>query len=51
LITGERTLDDSTINDLRALSAQVWHKPLSLDDIRRVARTLLDREPAETDPK
>jgi DNA-binding response OmpR family regulator len=51
LITGERTLDDSTITDLRALSAQVWHKPLSLDDIRRVARTLLNREPAEADPK
>jgi DNA-binding response OmpR family regulator len=51
LITGEHTLDDSTVNDLRALSAQVWHKPLALDDIRRVARTLLSREPSDSDPK
>jgi two-component system, OmpR family, response regulator PrrA len=51
LITGERTLDDSTINDLRALSAQVWYKPLSLDDIRRVARTLLSRGPSDSEPK
>jgi len=42
LITGETTLDEPTIGDLRALSAQVWHKPLSLDDIRRVTRVLLD---------
>jgi len=42
LITGETTLDESTIGDLRSLSAQVWHKPLSLDDIRRVTRALLN---------
>jgi len=42
LITGETTLDEPTIGDLRALSARVWHKPLSLDDIRRVTRALLD---------
>jgi two-component system response regulator PrrA len=41
LITGETTLDESTISDLRTLSAKVWHKPLSLDDIRRVTRALL----------
>jgi len=46
LITGDRTLDDSTIDDLRELSAQVWHKPLSLDDIRKVTRALLNRAPA-----
>ena len=46
LITGDTALDESTIGDLRALSAQVWHKPLSLDDIRRVTRTLLD--PSDT---
>ena len=45
LITGETTLDDSTISDLRSLSAEVWHKPLSLDDIRRVARALLNPGP------
>lgn len=43
LITGEHALDDGTISDLLALSATVWHKPLSLDDVRRVARTLLAR--------
>jgi two-component system response regulator MprA len=44
LITGERALDDATANDLLALSARVWHKPLSLDDLRGVARTLLARD-------
>lgn len=43
LITGETTLDEPTIGDLRSLSAQVWHKPLSLDDIRQVTRQLLNR--------
>ena len=42
LVTGETTLDESTISDLRTLSAQVWHKPLSLEDIRRVTRALLN---------
>jgi CheY-like chemotaxis protein len=42
LITGETSLDEPTIGDLRTLSAQVWHKPLSLDDIRRVTRALLN---------
>jgi two-component system, OmpR family, response regulator MprA len=44
LITGERALDDATANDLLTLSARVWHKPLSLDDLRGVARTLLARD-------
>jgi two-component system response regulator MprA len=48
LITGERALDEATVNDLLALSAHVWHKPLSLDDLRRVARTLLARGEAES---
>jgi len=48
LITGERALDDATANDLLALSAHVWHKPLSLEDLRRVARTLLTRGRSET---
>lgn len=45
LITGERMLDPATVADVNALSAQVWHKPLSLDDLRDVARMLLTREP------
>ncbi len=28
VITGAPVLDDATITDLRALNAQVWHKPL-----------------------
>jgi two-component system, OmpR family, response regulator MprA len=44
LITGEHALNDATVDDLRALSARVWHKPLSLDDLRGVARTLLGRD-------
>lgn len=51
LITGETSLDESTISDLRELSAQVWHKPLSLDDIRRVTRALVSPETSETGPK
>jgi two-component system response regulator MprA len=50
LITGERALDDATIGDLLTLSASVWHKPLSLDDLRRVARTLLARGPESYQP-
>src|SRR4029450_9096194 len=34
LITGETTLDESRISDLRALSAQVGRKPLALDELR-----------------
>ena len=48
LITGERALDDATANDLLALSACVWYKPLSLDDVRGVARTLLASGRTET---
>jgi hypothetical protein len=41
VITGALALDDATVNDLRTLHAQVWHKPLSIADIQRVARTRL----------
>jgi CheY-like chemotaxis protein len=43
VITGAPVLDDATVNDLRALNAQVWFKPLSIEDIQRVAQTLLTR--------
>jgi CheY-like chemotaxis protein len=43
VITGASTLDEATVNDLRVLNAQVWHKPLSIKDIQQVARTLLTR--------
>jgi CheY-like chemotaxis protein len=41
LITGSSALDDATVNDLRLLNAQVWHKPLSIKDVQQIARTLL----------
>jgi two-component system response regulator MprA len=44
VITGAPALDEATVNDLRTLNAQVWHKPLSIEDIQQVARTLLTRE-------
>jgi CheY-like chemotaxis protein len=43
VITGATSLDDETVNDLRVLSAEVWHKPLALEEIQQVARTLLTR--------
>ena len=41
VITGEVEVDDATADDLTALKAQVWHKPLSLEDLQEIARTLL----------
>lgn len=41
VITGEVEVDEATADDLTALRAQVWHKPLSLEDIQEIARTLL----------
>jgi two-component system response regulator MprA len=41
VITGAIGLDDATAVDLHTLSAQVWYKPLSIEDIQRVTRTLL----------
>ena len=48
VITGAPVLDDATVNDLRALNAQVWFKPLSIEDIQLVAQTLLRRRHSET---
>jgi CheY-like chemotaxis protein len=41
VITGAPVLDDATVNDLRALNAQIWFKPLSIEQIQRVAQILL----------
>ena len=41
VITGAVDLDDATMDDLRTLRARVWHKPLSLDEMRQIVRTLL----------
>jgi len=51
MITGERTLDDATVTDVRMLNARIFYKPLSLDDVRRVVRTLLTRGEAGTTPE
>jgi CheY-like chemotaxis protein len=40
VITGALALDHATASDLRTLDAHVWHKPLSIEDIQRVAQTL-----------
>ena len=46
VITGAPVLDDATVNDLRALNAQIWFKPLSIEDIQQVAQTLRTRRHA-----
>jgi CheY-like chemotaxis protein len=43
MITGEHALDEATVTDLQTLRAQVWHKPISLEDLRRVVQELLAR--------
>ena len=48
VITGTPILDDATVDDLRALNAQVWFKPLSFEDIQQVAQTLLTQGRSET---
>jgi DNA-binding response OmpR family regulator len=50
LITGAPSLDDATVEDLRALNAQLWHKPLSVEGVQKVARTLLMRGSSKTGP-
>jgi CheY-like chemotaxis protein len=47
VITGRPVLDAGTAADLIALNAQLWHKPLSIEDIQMIARTLLMPEPHE----
>jgi DNA-binding response OmpR family regulator len=47
VITGAVALDDATMDDLRTLRATVRHKPLSLDDMRQVVRTLLAQSSTE----
>ena len=47
VITGRPVLDAGTMADLNALNAQLWHKPLSIEDIQMIARTLLMQERSE----
>jgi len=44
VVTGMTTLDEATVSDLRALGAKVWYKPLSIEEIAGVARTLLEQK-------
>ncbi|HEY6213148.1 MAG TPA: response regulator [Vicinamibacterales bacterium] len=41
IITGVSNMPDSQREELRALGAQICYKPLSIDEIAQVARTLL----------
>ena len=45
VITGMSSLQASVLEELRVLGAKVWYKPLSLDEIADVARTLLETNP------
>jgi len=48
VITGALEVDEATADDLVVLRAQVWHKPLSIEDIQAIARTLLTPKPRST---
>jgi DNA-binding response OmpR family regulator len=41
VITAEPAVDDATVDDLKALRAKVWHKPLSIEEIQQIARALM----------
>jgi CheY-like chemotaxis protein len=41
VITGVLAVDDATADDLVKLNAQIWHKPLSIEDVQDIARRLL----------
>jgi len=41
VITGVLAVDDATADDLVKLRAQLWHKPLSIEDVQDIARRLL----------
>ena len=45
VITGMSNVQDTVLQELTALGARVWYKPLSLEEIADVARTLLTPQP------
>jgi DNA-binding response OmpR family regulator len=47
VVTGDQCLDDSVIDELRGLGADVRFKPLWLEDLVDVARSLLQARPAQ----
>jgi DNA-binding NtrC family response regulator len=48
IITGMTDLDDTTREEIRNLSAELWHKPLAMADLQAVARHLLTRASSES---
>ena len=47
VVTGDQCLDDSVIDELRGLGADIRFKPLWLEDLVDVARSLLQARPAQ----
>ena len=45
VITGDRWLDKDALGELRTLGAEVWHKPLSVDQVITIADDLLAKTP------
>jgi CheY-like chemotaxis protein len=45
VITGDRWLDKDSLGELRTLGAEVWHKPLSVDQVITIADGLLAKMP------
>jgi DNA-binding response OmpR family regulator len=46
VVTGDNSLAEQSLKELRALGAEVWHKPLSIEGLRALADGLL----AKTSP-
>jgi DNA-binding response OmpR family regulator len=42
IVTGDQCLDDAVINELRDLGAEVKYKPLWIEDLVDVARSLVN---------
>jgi DNA-binding response OmpR family regulator len=47
VVTGDQCLDDSVIDELRGLGADIRFKPLWLEDLVDVARSLLQARPTQ----
>jgi DNA-binding response OmpR family regulator len=45
IVTGDNSLADHSLRELRALGAEVWHKPLSIEGLSALAERLLSRTP------
>jgi DNA-binding response OmpR family regulator len=45
VVTGDYTVDEATEDEVRRLGADLYFKPLWLDDLERIARLLIDKAP------